>query len=228
MYAQEYVQAKAYFEAAVKIRCDVLGDDHPAVAASLSFIGMIYMIKGNAEQSIETFQKVLKLVRERHGRGNIQAARALNNIAVAQYHQAKYQDSFRTMLKANSMLRKVLRTSHSNVGAPFKQTKSIEVALSYTLCNLAYLHFRQGSYTDAFAAYQEADKLQQKHPGFRFSDGGYAGDNLPHVRNMITDVTLRDNTKQLQRHQDENEMSSFGSCVPLGMTIDEFKSLLRC
>ena len=91
MHAQEYVQAKAYFEDAVKVREAALGNDHPAVAASLLLIGMVHMVKGNSQGSIETFSKVLKLVRKAKGRGTIQAARVLNNIAVAQYHQAKFQ-----------------------------------------------------------------------------------------------------------------------------------------
>ena len=225
MYAQEYVQAKACFEDAVKIREAALGKDHPAVASSLLFIGMIYMVKGDPQRSIETFSRVLKLVRKSKGRGTIQAAQVLNNIAVAQYHQAKYHDAFRTMFKANSTLRKVLRTSRNvksdNAGTPlFKQTKTTEIALSYTLRNLGFLYHRQGDYRDALMAYEESCKIQQKHECFRFSDIGSVEINLQHVREMIGNDS--------QREKVEEEYNKLNDCTTLDKAIEEFKKFIRC
>jgi tetratricopeptide (TPR) repeat protein len=220
MYAQDYAQAVTSFQEAVATRGAALGDEHPAVAASLAFIGMIYLVQRDPERALETFTRVLKLVRRAFGHQHIQAARSLNNIAVAQYEHGIYGDAFRTMEEADGILRQLLRTSLSKIGTPFNQRKTIELAISNTLCNLGFLYCRQQKYKASFTAYHEAGIVQRKHAGFRFSDVGCVDDNMRYVRAMIGDIERKE---QLEKVEIENA----DNCL-FDSAIEDFKSLLRC
>jgi hypothetical protein len=120
-----------------------------------------------------------------------------------------------------------LRISVSNSTTPFNQRKTIELAISNTLCNFAFLSCRQRNYKVSFAAYQEADLIHRKHAGFRFSNVGCVEDNKRYVRDNMSDFELKVQLEKQQQHQPEIIIEHPYNCL-FDAAIEDFKSILRC
>jgi tetratricopeptide (TPR) repeat protein len=219
LYAQQYPQALTFLQEAVTVREATLGPDHPVVADSLMKIGMIFLLQRDPESAKATFLRILKLVRKALGYGDIQVARVLNNIAVADYDQGAYLDAFRTFQEAHEIQRRLLDFSYSASSIPLNQTKIIELALSNTLSNIGFLYCRQYKYLDSLRMLQEADKLRRKHVGNFHPDMGCVGENLHYLRSFVGDVDLVEEQGDLQ------DSSLRMLCTT---TLERFNSGLRC
>jgi tetratricopeptide (TPR) repeat protein len=220
LFAQQYAQAMAFFQEAVTVREAALGSEHPAVAASLMKIGMIFLLRRDPETAKNTFFRVLKLVRKSLGHGHIQVARVLNNIAVAQYDQGAYLDVFRTFQEAHEIQRRLLLLSQSE-SSLLNQKKTIELALSYTLGNIAFLYCRQKKYKDSLRMLQEADKLRREHVGIFQPDIGCVDENLRYVRALVGDIERKELIEQ------NDAVDNFFEML-YATTMGRINSPLRC
>jgi tetratricopeptide (TPR) repeat protein len=229
LYAQQYPQALTFLQEAVIVRQAALGPDHPAVADSLMKIGMIFLLQRDPESAKATFLRILKLVRKALGYGDIQVARVLNNIAVADYDQGAYLDAFRTFQEAHEIQRRLLDFSlyseNSSIIPLNHQTKIIELALSNTLSNIGFLYCRQYKYIDSLHMLQEADKLRRKHVGNFHPDMGCVGENLHYLRSFVGDVDSVD-VDLLETQGDHLKDSSLTMLCTT--TLERFNSGLRC
>lgn len=181
----------SYFREALTVREAALGPEHPAVAASLMKIGMLFQLQRETESAKNTFIRILKLARKSLGHNHIQVPSVLNNIAIAHYEQGAYLDAFRTLQEAHEIQRRLLLLAQSEISL-LDQTRTIELALSYTLSNIAFLYCRQKKYKDSLKMFQEADKLRTKHADISMPDVGCTDENLRYVRALVTDIERKE------------------------------------
>lgn len=186
LYAQDYMRAIKSFEKAVATLSSSLGSYHPSVSASMMKIGMTYLLLRDPDKAKEIFFRILKLTRQGLGCENIQVARVLNNIAIAQYGQGAYLDSFRTLQEAHTIQRNLLHLSISETYV-LSHAKTIELALANTLSNIGFLYCKRRKYDDATKVLEEAMKFQRKHDGIFQSDLRCIEENLRYVRAMTDD-----------------------------------------
>jgi tetratricopeptide (TPR) repeat protein len=196
LYDQKYPQALTAFQEAVSVRRSTLGSDHPAVAASLTKIGMIFLLQRDPEGAKEAFRRAMKVIKKSMGHDSMQMARILNNIGVAQYETGADSEAFQSFNEVRDIQERLLRMAKSEGGMLKIQTKTIELALANTLCNIGFLRCRQKSFTESYEILQAANALWKTHGGIFSPDVYCMDENLKHVRGFVQSLERREAEKE--------------------------------
>lgn len=195
LYAQKYSQALTAFQEAVSVRRSALGSDHPAVATSLMKIGMIFLLQRDPEGAKGAFNPAMKAIKKSMGYDSMQIARILNNIGVAQYETGADSEALQSLIEARDIQERLLRMAKSEGVALKIQTKTIELALANTLCNIGFLYCRQKKYTESYKVLQEANRLWKIHGGIFSPDVYCMEENLKHVCGIVQSIDRREAEK---------------------------------
>lgn len=195
LYAQEYSLALHSFQEAVTIRRAALGSEHPAVAASLMKIGMIFLLRRNPDGAREAFHRTMRVIRKSMGHGSIQMARTLNNLGVAHYEAGSYEEAKQTLCEARDILLQLLALQTPEGGTLRMQTRAIELALTSTLSNLGFLHCRQSSYKESFLMLKEANELRRKHGIILAPDIYCLEENLEYIGGVVRDIKQKEDAE---------------------------------
>ena len=163
LYAERYTDALSYFTEAVKTRQVALGPDHPEVGCSLTKIGMINLVHGNARKAQDVFLAVLKIFRKSLGYGHIKVAQTLNNLAVTQFELQAYSDAMNTLLQAQEILRRLAISTFTNDSAAQSRKKIIDFSLIHTLNNIGLIYCKQGKHEEGLLRFQEALNIVRAH-----------------------------------------------------------------
>ncbi|NEO70481.1 tetratricopeptide repeat protein [Moorena sp. SIO3H5] len=151
----KYSEAIPLAQDALRIRQQVLGEEHPDIATSLNDLGLLYDAMGRYEQAEPKLTQALEMRRRLLGNEHLDVALSLNNLAGLYYSMGKYEDAEPLYKQALEMRRRLLGNEH------------LDVALS--LNNLAGLYYSMGKYEDAEPLYKQAlemyrQLLRYEHP----------------------------------------------------------------
>lgn len=149
--AGKYDEALQSAERGLEIREKILGSEHPAVAYSLSSIGVIYYVKGDYSRVEPLYQRSIGIIEKSLGPDHLQTADLLNNLASLYFTEADYSRAEPIYQRALAIKEKALGPDHVTVAA--------------TLDNLALLYRVIGDYVRAEPLNRRALEIREKSLG---------------------------------------------------------------
>lgn len=184
---QQHEQAVAWCQRALRIHLQVLGPEHPAVAASLYELGCIYRCVGRYDEIEPLYKQALSIYERTLGLENPEVARVLGGLALLSWVQGKYREAEPFQKRVVSIWQRLSKPDpiemalalgrlgiiYQNQGkhemaeplyeqalSIYRQTLGSEHPnLAATLNNLADLYQMQRKYTEAERLYQQASHI---------------------------------------------------------------------
>uniref|UniRef100_A0A8C9WAU8 Kinesin light chain n=1 Tax=Scleropages formosus TaxID=113540 RepID=A0A8C9WAU8_SCLFO len=126
---------------ALAIREKTLGKDHPAVAATLNNLAVLYGKRGKYKEAEPLCKRALEIREKVLGKYHPDVAKQLNNLALLCQNQGKYDE-------VEYYYRRALEIYESKLGAD-------DPNVAKTKNNLATCYLKQGKYKDAESLYKE-------------------------------------------------------------------------
>lgn len=155
-YAQEgydqarYGQAEALQKRALEIQEKSFGPEHPAVAASLNDLALIYLSEGRSDEAEVLFVRALTIREKIFGLEHPATATFLNNLAEVLRRARKYDDAQRLFQQALDIREK---------------TGSEHPDMSFSLAGMASVYGNQGKYKQAAPLLLRALAIREKFLG---------------------------------------------------------------
>jgi len=143
-----------FSQRAVAITTNVLGPNHPDVAASIVSLADAYRELGNYDESLGLFWQALPILAETLGTGHPRVASCLNNLAMLYRYRGEYSNSLPLYLQASAIFE-------------MYDPKSLDMAM--VLNNLGVIYDLGGKYSEALDVYERVlgifkDLEGQDHP----------------------------------------------------------------
>ncbi|NEO19175.1 MULTISPECIES: tetratricopeptide repeat protein [unclassified Moorena] len=156
----KYSEAIPLAQEALRIRQQVLGEEHADVATSLNHLAALYREMGRYQQAEPLLTEALEMRRRLLGDQHPDVATSLNNLAALYYSMGRYQQAEPLYTQALQMDRKLLGEEHPSVAT--------------SLNNLALLYSSMGRYQQAEPLYTQAlamtrRLLGEEHPNVALS-----------------------------------------------------------
>ena len=142
IYLAQYDKALEYYQKALEIRKQVLGESHPDIALSYYNIGNIYHSQGDYDLALEYYQQSLAIRKQVYGESHPDVALSYNNIGVVYCTQGDYALALEYYQQSLAIWKQVYGESHP------------DVALSYN--NIGGIYVSQGDHALALEYYQQA------------------------------------------------------------------------
>ncbi|MAN50187.1 MAG: hypothetical protein CMD04_05145 [Flavobacteriales bacterium] len=186
-----YNKAEIYNQKGLKIRKDLLGNDHPDVASSLITLGILNMKQGQYLESKENLVKALDIFDEAIGKESLESGNVLHNLGVLFGNIQLYKESVEAYSRAFYINSKLLGKDHPTTAANMvglalsemrlgNYEKSEELNLyaleittktygashpqtSVIINNLGWLYTLKGEYNKAEKYYKEVLKINNKN-----------------------------------------------------------------
>ncbi len=147
-----YELAEPLLREALKVRRQVLGGDHPAVAQSLNNLGVVLRQRGDYDGAEPLFNEALEMRRRYHvGVDHPDLAESLNNLALLHQERGRYPVAEKLMREAIVIQRAVEGGSGTELAA--------------LLANLGILLTEVGDWAGAEPPFREALKLRREALG---------------------------------------------------------------
>lgn len=108
--------ADSLVQAALSLRLRALGEDHPAVAVSLSTMGVLARELGQTDQAEAHHREALRIRRAHYGADHAYVAESLRNLALALHGGGRLAEARQYYEEALDMQLRVLGPSHPQVG----------------------------------------------------------------------------------------------------------------
>ncbi|MDF5710761.1 MAG: tetratricopeptide repeat protein [Nostoc sp. S4] len=159
-----YQQAEPWYKLCKDIAENVLGLEHPNVAASLNNLAELYRYTARYGEAEPLYQQALELTKRLLGDDHPDIATSLNNLALLYESTGRYCEAEPLYQQALELYKRLLGDNHPDV--------------TTSLNNLALLYDSTGRYSEAEPLYQQALELY-KH---------LLGDNHPHVANTLDNI----------------------------------------
>jgi len=156
----KYKEAANLLNDALGIREKTLGLDHPAVAATLNNLAVLYGKRGKYKEAEPLCKRALEIREKVLGKEHPDVAKQLNNLALLCQNQGKYEEVEQYYQRALVIYESQLGPDDPNVA----KTKN----------NLASAYLKQGKYKQAETLYKEV--LTRAHEK---EFGKVDGDNKP-------------------------------------------------
>uniref|UniRef100_W5M008 Kinesin light chain n=1 Tax=Lepisosteus oculatus TaxID=7918 RepID=W5M008_LEPOC len=137
----KYKEAAHLLNDALAIREKTLGKDHPAVAATLNNLAVLYGKRGKYREAEPLCKRALEIREKVLGKYHPDVAKQLNNLALLCQNQGKYQEVEYYYQRALEIYQAKLGADDPNVA----KTKN----------NLATCYLKQGKFKDAECLYKE-------------------------------------------------------------------------
>uniref|UniRef100_A0A4W4HU65 Kinesin light chain n=1 Tax=Electrophorus electricus TaxID=8005 RepID=A0A4W4HU65_ELEEL len=137
----KYKEAASLLNDALAIREKTLGVDHPAVAATLNNLSVLYGKRGKYKEAEPLCKRALEIREKMLGTDHPDVAKQLNNLALLCQNQGKYQQVEEYYERALQIYQSQLGPDDANVA----KTKN----------SLASCYLKQGKYRQAEALYKE-------------------------------------------------------------------------
>jgi len=136
-----YNEAQDLIERSLEVREDVLGGEHPDVAASLNHLAKVFHDTGRYDEAGELYQRSLALSRAASGRDDL-VAQNLNDLAMLQRDQGRFDNAESMAEEALALRRKIHGEEHEEVSAGIH--------------NLGTVLYRKGDYDGAEQLFRQA------------------------------------------------------------------------
>jgi CHAT domain-containing protein/Flp pilus assembly protein TadD len=161
-----YGEAIPPAEQALGLRRQILGENHPDVAANLNDLALLYRKQSRYDEAEPLYQQSLKILQTLLGENHPHVAQSLNNLAELYRNQGRYSEAEPLYQEALKIQKTVLDENHPDVAD--------------SLNNLAALYDDQGRYSEAEPLYQEALKIRQT----------VLGENHPDVADSLNNLAV--------------------------------------
>ncbi|WP_424098080.1 tetratricopeptide repeat protein [Moorena producens] len=150
-----YDQAEPWYEKCLDITKSRLGEDHPDVATSRSYLAYLYQAQGRYHEAEPLYVQALDMRKQLLGQDHPHVAESLNNLAFLYRAQGRYHEAEPLYVQALDMRKQLLGQDHPHVAE--------------SLNNLGYLYQAQGRYHEAEPLYVQALEMRkqllgQEHP----------------------------------------------------------------
>ena len=163
-YIGEYKRAEEWNMKSLRIREEILGEDHPATASSYHNLAYLNHSQGKYKEAEQLYKKALRVREKVLGKDHPATATSYNNLALLYKKQEKYKEAENLYEKALGIREKILGVDHP------------DTASSYN--NLAGLYEDQGKYKEAENLYEKALRIQEKTLGKEHPDTASSYNNL--------------------------------------------------
>ncbi|MEB3291636.1 MAG: tetratricopeptide repeat protein, partial [Synechococcales bacterium] len=170
-----YAEAEPWLENCLTVVRSLLGEQHPAVAASLNNLAGLYESQGRYELAEPLYQQALQLRRSLLGEQHPHVASSLNNLAGLYYAQGRYELAEPLFQQALQLWRSLLGEQHPDVAS--------------SLNNLAVLYYHQGRLTEAEPLLVQALAMRQQLLGNQHPDTVGTQRSLEILRKMMSRAT---------------------------------------
>ena len=173
-----YPEAQDLIERSLEIRGDVLGGEHPDVAASLNHLAKVFHDTGRYDEAGELYQRSLDLSRDASGRDDL-IAQNLNDLAMLQRDQGRFDAAESMAEEALALRRQLHGEQHEEVSAGIH--------------NLGTVVYRKGDYNRAETLFRQALEM----------DRSLSSDIHPDVANSLNSLgALLEQTGRLDEAAD--------------------------
>ncbi|MCX6050734.1 MAG: tetratricopeptide repeat protein [Chloroflexi bacterium] len=152
----DLVGARPYYEQALTIRRQVLGEEHPDTASSLNNLGNLLQAQGDLTTAKPYYEQALTIRRQVLGEEHPDTARSFNNLGLLLKVQGDLTTARFYYEQALVIYKKVLSEQHPNIAA--------------SLNNLGSLLQDQGDLATARAYFEQALAIRQKTLGEQHPD----------------------------------------------------------
>jgi serine/threonine protein kinase/tetratricopeptide (TPR) repeat protein len=132
----KYAEAREHAERALAIRVEVLGSDHPEVAASLTNLGNVALQQGKFDEALAFHERALALKQRTLGPDHPEVAASLNSLGNVALDQGEPELAYGYHRRALEIRERALGPNHPEVAASFN--------------NLGNVAAEQGKLDDAF------------------------------------------------------------------------------
>ena len=166
-YQGEYDKALPLYGKALKIREEVLGDNHPDTATSYDNLASLYKSKGEYDNALPLYQKALKIEEEVLGENHPDTATGYNNLAELYRNKGEYDKALPLYEKSLKIREDILGENHP------------DTANSYN--NLASFYQSKGEYDKALPLYAKALKIREEVLGENHSGTATIYNNLASI-----------------------------------------------
>ncbi|KHJ41288.1 tetratricopeptide repeat protein [Trichuris suis] len=156
----KYKEAANLLNEALQIREKTLGENHPAVAATLNNLAVLYGKRGKYKEAEPLCKRALEIREKVLGTDHPDVAKQLNNLALLCQNQGKNEEVEKYYTRALNIYENKLGLDDPNVA----KTKN----------NLASAYLKQGKYKEAETLYKQI--LTRAHER---EFGAITGDNKP-------------------------------------------------
>ncbi|MEE1001122.1 MAG: tetratricopeptide repeat protein [Bacteroidales bacterium] len=162
-----YVKALEYYNESLKIKKEVLGENHTVTATSYGNIGNVYSKSGNYVKALEYYNESLKIKKVTLGENHPDTAMSYNNIGVV-YSLLKDYDKALEYYNESLKIRKVtLGENHP------------DTAMSYN--NIGNVYDELGEYYEALENHNKALKIRKVTLGENHPDTVTSYNNIGNV-----------------------------------------------
>ncbi len=165
--AGKYGEARNLVERMLKIHEQVLGANHPDVAADLNNLAILYSISGDYTKGEQLGQRALIIREKELGPEHPDVANTLNNLAIIYKERGEYAKAEPIYLRALAIREKALGPEHTDVANFF--------------INLANFYLEMGDYAKAEPLFQRALNIQEKALGPEHTDIATSLNNLANL-----------------------------------------------
>lgn len=140
-FQNKYKEAANLLNDALSIRGKTLGENHPAVAATLNNLAVLYGKRGKYKDAEPLCKRALEIREKVLGKDHPDVAKQLNNLALLCQNQGKYDEVEKYYQRALEIYESKLGPDDPNVA----KTKN----------NLASCYLKQGKYAEAEVLYKQ-------------------------------------------------------------------------
>ena len=186
----KYSEAISLAQEALRIRQEVLGEEHPDVANSLNNLALLYQLMGRYQQAEPLYNQALEMDRRLLGEEHPDVAETLNNLALLYYFMGRYSEAEPLLNQGLEMRRRLLGKEHPDLAESLNYlallyqsmgryeqaepllTQSLEMRrrllgdehldLAESLHNLAGLYYSMGRYQQAEPLLTEALEMYRR------------------------------------------------------------------
>ncbi|MBO0783670.1 MAG: tetratricopeptide repeat-containing protein, partial [Ktedonobacteraceae bacterium] len=144
-------EALTLTEHALGIRKKLLGPDHRDVAATITYLGLLYSDEGEYAKAEPLYQQALNIFERELGPEHPNVAMVLNNLAILYRSRGEYTKAEPAIQRALAIREKALGPEH--------------ILVAQSLNSLAILYFSNSEYVKAEPLYQRALAIWEKALG---------------------------------------------------------------
>lgn len=203
-------RALTYFERALAVRKELLGEDHPAVAYCYHEIGAVWADKDDSDRALPYYEKALAIWKKVLGEDDPRVATAYNNIGMEWGARGDSNRALEYLEKALAIREKVLGKEHRGV--------------AYSYHNIGWLWEKKGGFDRALEYYEKALAILEKALGKDHPDVALSYNNIGSVWGAKgdSDRALEYHEKALailEKVLGKDHPDTADSCNNIGMTL---------
>jgi len=160
----QYSEAIPLVERMLTLYQNLHGEEHPDIADSLTYLGILYRSQGRYAEAEPLFRQALVMRKSLLGEEHPDIATSLNNLALLYQNQGRYTEAEPLFRQALVMRKNLLVEEDPDIAT--------------SLNNLALLYQNQGRYTEAEPLYLQALEMRKRLLGEEHPDVATSLNNL--------------------------------------------------